>query len=48
LRHDPAVEDKWLSVQQAADPCGLTYRTIYRMVRNEELAAEKPDGHPYR
>jgi excisionase family DNA binding protein len=33
----------WLSVQQAAGACGVTYRTIYRMVRWGELAAEKPD-----
>jgi excisionase family DNA binding protein len=42
------VDDDWLSVQEAADRCGVTYRTIYRMVPRGELAAEKPDGHPYR
>jgi hypothetical protein len=26
------VDEEWLSVQQAADACGVTYRTIYRMV----------------
>ncbi len=44
----PDVEDDWLSVQKAADACGVTYRTIYRMVQRGELPAEKPDGRPYR
>jgi excisionase family DNA binding protein len=38
----------WLSVQEAADACGVTYRTVYRMVRRGELPAEKPDRRPYR
>jgi excisionase family DNA binding protein len=42
------VDNGWLSVQEAADRCGVTYRTIYRMVKRGELAAEKPDGRPYR
>jgi excisionase family DNA binding protein len=42
------VDDDWLSVQEAADRCGLTYRTVYRMVRRGELAAEKDEGRPYR
>jgi excisionase family DNA binding protein len=42
------VDEEWLSVQQAVDACGVTYRTIYRMVRRGELVAEKPDGRPHR
>ena len=48
VRHDAGVDDGWLSVQAAADACDLTYRTVYRMVRRGELAAEKDEGRPYR
>ena len=37
-----AVVDDTLSVQQAADLCGATYRTIYRMVQRGELPAWEP------
>jgi excisionase family DNA binding protein len=36
------VDDAWLPVREAADRCGVTYRTIYRMVRSGELLARKP------
>ena len=42
------VDDGWLSLQEAADRCGLTYRTLLRIVRRGELAAEKDEGRPYR
>jgi excisionase family DNA binding protein len=48
VRHDAGVDDGWLSVEQAADACGVAYRTVYRMVRRGELAAEKDEGRPYR
>jgi excisionase family DNA binding protein len=44
----PDVAEEWLSVQEAADLCGVTYRTVYRMLRRGELPAEKPEGRPYR
>ena len=42
------MEDAWLSVQEAADACGVTYRTVLRWVQGGELPAEKQDGRPYR
>jgi excisionase family DNA binding protein len=37
-----------LSVRLAADACGVTYRTVCRMVRRGELPAEKEERRPYR
>jgi excisionase family DNA binding protein len=36
------VDDGWLSLQEVADACGATYRTVYRMVRRGELPARSP------
>lgn len=33
---------EWLSVEQVADACGMSYRTMLRMVRRGEVPAEKP------
>jgi excisionase family DNA binding protein len=41
VRHHARVED-WLSVQEAADACGMAYRTMPAKVRRGELPAEKP------
>jgi excisionase family DNA binding protein len=46
VRLDTAVADGWLSVQQAADACGVTYRILWRMIRRGELPAEKDEGRP--
>jgi excisionase family DNA binding protein len=48
LRHHADVEDDWLSLQEAADACGMAYHTMRAMVRRGGLPAEKPDGKPYR
>ncbi len=42
------VNEQWLSVQQAADLCGMAYRTLLGMVKRGELPAEKAGGKPYR
>jgi len=47
LGHHADVDDGWLSVEQAADRCGMAYRTMLAKVRRSELPAEKPDGKPY-
>ena len=48
VRHHADVDDGWLTVQQAADACGMAYRTMLGMVSRGDLPAEKPDGTPYR
>jgi len=44
--HDVAVDDGWLSIQEAADACGVAYRTLLGMVRRPELPAEKEEALP--
>jgi hypothetical protein len=34
------VKDGWLSVQEAADRCGVAYRTLLAMVRRGEVTAQ--------
>jgi excisionase family DNA binding protein len=35
-------------VQEAADACGVAYRTLLSVVQRGDLPSEKPDGRPYR
>jgi excisionase family DNA binding protein len=42
------MDDGWMTLQEAADACGLSCRTLLAMVRRGELPAEKPEGRPYR
>jgi excisionase family DNA binding protein len=45
------VDDGWLSVQEAADCCGMAYRTMLGMVRRGEVPATRDmndSGRPYR
>lgn len=45
------MDEGWLSVQEAADRCGVAYRTMLGMVRRGELLASRDgnaSGRPYR
>jgi hypothetical protein len=42
LKDHAVVQDGWLSVQEAADRCGMAYRTMRAMFLRGELSAESP------
>jgi excisionase family DNA binding protein len=42
-------DETWLSLQEVANPIGMSYRTVFSMVRRGEIPAEqKAQGHPCR